>query len=42
MLQWHIEFERLFPDDHQAFLASLGIPQKDIDVIRAFSRPDTT
>lgn len=42
MLHWHIEFERLFPDDHQTFLESLGIPQKDISAIRAFSRPDNT
>jgi DNA-binding transcriptional MerR regulator len=38
MLQWHVEFERLFPNDHQIFLESLGIPPDDIDTIRAFSR----
>lgn len=38
MLHWHIEFERLFPDDHQTFLESLGIPKKDIRAIRAFAR----
>ena len=37
MLQWHMEFERLFPDDHQAFLESLGIPHKDIKAIRTLS-----
>ena len=42
MLQWHIEFERLFPDDHQIFLESLGIPRKEISAIRTFSRPDST
>jgi DNA-binding transcriptional MerR regulator len=42
MLQWHIEFERLFPDDHQIFLESLGIPRKEINAIRTFSRPDST
>lgn len=42
MLQWHIEFERLFPDDHQTFLEALGIPRTDISAIRAFSRPDDT
>jgi len=42
MLHWHIEFERLFPDDHQTFLESLGISQKDIHAIRTFSRPDNT
>jgi len=41
MLQWHAEFERLFPDDHQAFLESLGIPPEDIDAIRIFSRSQT-
>ena len=39
MLQWHAEFERLFPDDHRVFLESLGIPPDDIDAIRTFSRP---
>jgi DNA-binding transcriptional MerR regulator len=38
MLQWHVEFERLFPDDHQVFLESLGITPQDIDTIRAFSK----
>jgi DNA-binding transcriptional MerR regulator len=38
MLQWHMEFERLFPDDHQAFLESLGIPRDDIKAIRALSQ----
>jgi len=38
MLQWHVEFERLFPHDHQAFLESLDIPPRDIEAIRAFSR----
>jgi len=37
MLQWHVEFERLFPGDHQAFLEALGIPPEDIQTIRAFS-----
>ena len=40
MVQWHIEFERLFPDDHQAFLESLDIPEGDIDAIRAMSRQE--
>ncbi len=38
MLQWHVEFERLFPDDHQVFLESLGITPEDIDAIRTFSQ----
>ncbi len=38
MMQWHIQFENLFPDDHQAFLHSLGIPKDDIAQIREASR----
>jgi hypothetical protein len=38
MRQWHMEFERLFPDDHQGFLESLGIPRDDIKAIRALSQ----
>ena len=38
MLQWHVEFERLFPDDHQLFLESLGITPEDIEAIRTFSQ----
>jgi DNA-binding transcriptional MerR regulator len=38
MRQWHMEFERLFPDDHQRFLESLGIPRDDIKAIRALSQ----
>lgn len=30
----HVEFERLFPDDHQAFLESLGIPPHEIKRVR--------
>ena len=38
MLQWHVEFERLFPDGHQLFLESLGIAPDEIDAIRTFSQ----
>lgn len=37
MVRWHMEFERLFPLDHQAFLESLGIPEQDIKAVRAMS-----
>ncbi len=42
MMQWHIQFERLFPDDHQAFLDSLGIPDDEIALIRKASRDHAT
>jgi DNA-binding transcriptional MerR regulator len=35
---WHREFERLAPEAHQEFLASLGIPADEIRTIRASSR----
>lgn len=38
MMQWHIQFEHLFPDDHQAFLDSLGIPAEEITQIREASQ----
>lgn len=41
MLQWHIEFERLFPDDHKVFVESLGIPPQDIAAIRALAQENT-
>lgn len=37
MYQWHVEFERLFPEDHHDFLLSLGIPEADIKKIREWS-----
>lgn len=36
--KWHAEFERIAPDAHQDFLESLGIPAKDITLIRRYSR----
>jgi hypothetical protein len=35
---WHTEFERLAPDAHRDFLESLGIPAKEIALIRKYSR----
>ncbi|MFK5971352.1 MAG: hypothetical protein QM487_14715 [Candidatus Marithrix sp.] len=32
--KWHTEFEKKFPDEHQAFLEWLQIPDKDIRMIR--------
>ena len=37
MERWHREFERRAPRDHHGFLASLGIPEAEIDRIRAYS-----
>lgn len=42
MMQWHIQFEHLFPDDHQAFLDSLGIPKEEIAQIREASQSAPT
>ncbi len=36
--KWHVEFERLAPDAHQDFLESLGIPPKEVKLIRMYSR----
>ncbi len=36
--KWHAEFERLAPDAHQDFLESLGIPAKEIALVRKYSR----
>ena len=36
--QWHKLFESRHPDGHQGFLEWLGIPKKEIDEIRAWSR----
>lgn len=36
--KWHAEFERLAPDAHQDFLESLGIPAKEVQLIRTFSK----
>jgi len=39
MLRWHEEFERRAPEEHEQFLASLGIPADEIAAIRRRSRP---
>jgi hypothetical protein len=38
MVAWHRIFEKRHPDSHQGFLMWLGIPENDIDKIRANSR----
>jgi MerR family transcriptional regulator, thiopeptide resistance regulator len=38
MRRWHSEFEKRAPEEHEQFLASLGIPQDEIAVIRMRSR----
>lgn len=38
MRQWHIEFEREGPQDHAAFLKSLGIKPAEIAAIRRLSK----
>jgi DNA-binding transcriptional MerR regulator len=40
MMRWHTEFERMAPEAHRDFLASLGIQPEEIDSIRARSRRD--
>ena len=37
MERWHREFERRAPEDHQAFLQGLGVPDAEIGRIRAWS-----
>jgi len=37
-MQWHKLFEARHPDGHQGFLEWLGLPPKEIDEIRAWSR----
>jgi len=38
MDRWHAEFEQRAPEAHQAFLLSLGIPAKEVRLIRRWSR----
>ena len=35
MIKWHQKFEQMEPQEHQAFLESLGIEQEEIKNIRA-------
>ena len=37
MYKWHAEFEKNFPEAHQDFLESLGIPKDEITMIRKSS-----
>ncbi len=37
MRRWHAEFERVSPEAHRDFLESLGIPEKEIALIRRWS-----
>lgn len=34
MHKWHKEFEKRYPQDHQAFLQWLHIPEQEIEHIR--------
>jgi DNA-binding transcriptional MerR regulator len=38
MERWHTEFEQRAPQAHQEFLLSLGIPEKEVQQIRYWSR----
>jgi len=38
MQRWHEEFEALAPEAHQDFLEALGIPSREVEAIRAYSR----
>ena len=37
-IRWHREFERRYPDSHQAFLQWLDLPDSEIAQIREMSR----
>lgn len=34
--RWHTDFERLAPEQHQAFLEAIGIPAREIAAIREY------
>ena len=38
--RWHMDFERLAPDQHQAFLHAIGIPAGEIAAIREYCRQE--
>ena len=40
MMRWHAEFERMAPEAHRDFLASLGIRPEEIESIRARSQAE--
>lgn len=37
MKRWHVLFEQRYPDGHHAFLEWLGLPPREIAMIRAQS-----
>ncbi len=37
MIRWHVDFERLYPDKHRAFLEFLCIPEDEIEMIRSWA-----
>lgn len=37
MIRWHVEFERLYPAKHRAFLEFLCIPDDEIEMIRSWA-----
>ncbi|MFC1834345.1 MerR family transcriptional regulator [Thermodesulfobacteriota bacterium] len=41
MLEWHVEFENLSPDNHLRFLKFLRIPDHEIRTIRSWARTRT-
>lgn len=41
MHRWHLAFERMSPQGHHDFLASLGVAEDEIAAIRQWSRPMT-
>lgn len=38
MMQFHVEFERMSPEAHQDFLESLGMREKEVQLIRKMSK----
>ncbi len=38
MHRWHVEFERRYPAQHQAFLQWIGLSEEDLRSVRAASR----
>jgi DNA-binding transcriptional MerR regulator len=42
MRRWHVEFERMSPAAHRDFLESLGIPRREVESIRRWSRENAS
>lgn len=40
MVRWHRDFERLVPEQHQAFLEAIRIPAKEIAAIREYCQQE--